>query len=238
MKRCRKYILLYLSIAFFFLFESCALFCEWSYNADSYLRNNLYDGCVTNSRITSDNRDIRFYTPDTLLIMGHMPYIEDNIKHLFKGREVIYAMRITGISRSNQSKHPNDTIKLNNIVIIDEFGDTIPLTIIQCLSSEYGDTIKTLPFTYIMDSDWRISQLDLVMVSRGYWKMPKNILISYDLEVNNYVLQNKNIKYQWTRDCLNVGSIFHIPLLPIYKTIYYFLPNNRINSIYSMCPRY
>lgn len=231
MKIYHKCIIGCLSLAILFLFESCALFCDWDYNADSQLWNELYDGSVNNYPIKKNNVDIRFYTTDTLLVIGLMPYMDDNIKHLFNGREIIYAMTITGIFR--QSKHPNDTIKLNNIVITDGFGDTIPLTIIQCLSSEYGDTIKTLPFTYIMDS----SQLNLVMVSRGYWKMPKNIFISYDLEINNYVLKNKNIKYQWVRNCLNARSIFQIPLLPIYKTIYYFLPNNRINSIYSMCPR-
>ena len=71
----------------------------------------------------------------------------------------------------------------------------------------------------------------MIMVSKGYWKMPKTIFVSYDLQVNDYILRRENIEYEWLLDC-GIKNIFDLPIALIGGVVMYFLPDKWVNSIY------
>ena len=110
-----KYISLCLFAAIIFLFESCDV-CSSCYEQDSYK--------------SSPYIDTEIDTLDSLTILSEVRCLEDNIKHIFKGKQIIYNIKIKE-DYSRSLRHSNDTIVLNSFVITDKQGDTLRTTAIR-----------------------------------------------------------------------------------------------------------
>lgn len=216
MKIYHKYILVCLSLAILFLFESCVV-CSRNYKTDLNL-NSPY-------------QDTKFITADSLIVSSGMKILLRNKSHLLKGRPIIYHILIQENYESNLD-HSNDTIMLNSFVITDEKGDTIQTTLIRGMSKKMGDTISSIPYCFIFNDDSKKLYLHLIMISEGYWKMPKSLFISYDLKINNSVLIRDNIKYEYSYD-FGARRIIELPIAIVFRLTEYFRSNEIVNSIYS-----
>ena len=210
--RMTKYISLCLFAAIIFLFESCAV-CSSCYEQDSYK--------------SSPYIDTEIDTLDSLTILSEVRCLEDNIKHIFKGKQIIYNIKIKE-DYSRSLRHSNDTIVLNSFVITDKQGDTLRTTAIRRLFENSGDTINSLPYCFVFDDSTAYESLTMIMVSKGYWKMPKTIFDSYDLQVNDYILRRENVEYEWLLDS-GIRNIFDLPIVLIGGVVMYFLPDKWVN---------
>jgi hypothetical protein len=83
-------------------------------------------------------------------------------------------------------------------------------------------TTYKLPYTFIIDENY-LNEYDNFFIEiffhiTDYDKKPKSIFVSYDLKVNDFVLERENIKYtevgNWGR-CWNLLPLFEPIIIPI-----------------------
>ena len=125
---------------------------------------------------------------------------------------------------SGDFRHIGDTITLNNFSIIDKYGDTMQTnTIVKFINFDnISTTTYKLPYTFIIDENY-LNEYDNFFIEiffhiTDYDKKPKSIFVSYDLKVNDFVLERENIKYtevgNWGR-CWNLSPLFEPIIIPI-----------------------
>jgi hypothetical protein len=201
-----KYINISIIILVVGIFASCS--------ARRYETNTYYQICDDyNEGKLMLTCDTRVHSADSLHIGSQI------VKECGNPDTIKYRFNFSGDFR-----HIGDTITLNNFSIIDKYGDTMQTnTIVKFINFDnISTTTYKLPYTFIIDENY-LNEYDNFFIEiffhiTDYDKKPKSIFVSYDLKVNDFVLERENIKYtevgNWGR-CWNLLPLFEPIIIPI-----------------------
>ena len=204
-----KYINISIIILVVGIFASCS---ARRYETDTYYQ--MCDDYMEGELLLT--RDTGFLTADSMLIAS------GTVRECGNPDTIKYRLSFSG-----GCPHVGDTVTLNNFSIIDDHADTMKITtIVKTFNTEHENISKTiynLPYTFIIDENHLNENhgyfyIKIFFHITDYDKKPKSIFVSYDLKVNDFVLERENIKYtevgNWGR-CWNLLPLFEPIIIPI-----------------------